>query len=340
MSGYFRGAFWAALFFGLTGATANAADPVKLVISYPGPRNISYLPLDLAPRIGADKAEGAALVSLTTGGGAVALGNLLNRNADFAIAGLPAAMSQRVSGGKVVAVAPVDDAPLFILMARSDLKGKIKRIADLKGRVIGVNTSSLTSKTTSQQLVELVLLSDGVKPDQVRIVPAGQSWREQSTLLEGKLADAIMGDEPFASRLKAEGKVFFLANLADPATSRRIAGANFLHAALETRDDMIAQHPEEVARMVRILKRTLDWMAKHTPAQIVDALGVSDAEERQSLLHSLKTYPNLYSKDGRFSTRQLAETETFFRASSGDTGPAAALRLESMVVDTWAGRKP
>lgn len=334
MAGRVRNACLAMLCLGLFGLSCHAADPVKLVVSYPGPRNISYLPLDLAPRIGADKAEGATLVALTTGGGAVALANLLNRNADFAVAGLPAAMSQRTSGGKVVAVAPVDDAPLFVFMVRSDLKGKVRRIADLKGRVVGVNTSSLTSKTTSQQLAELLLIADGVQPDQVRIVPAGQSWREQSSLLDGKAADAIMGDEPFASRLKNEGKVFFLANLADPATSRRIPGANFLHAALETRDDMIAKHPREVARMVRILKRTLAWMAGRSPEAIVDALGVSDADERRSLVQSLKTYPNLYSKDGRFSTRQLAETETFFRTSSGNAAPAG------MVVDTWAGRKP
>lgn len=324
----------------LLGQAAGAAEPVRLVVSHPGPRNISYLPLDLASRIGADKAEGAQLVNLHTGGGAVALANLLNRNADFAVAGLPAAMSQRANGGKVVAVAPVNDAPLFILMVRSDLKGKVKRVADLKGRVVGVNTSSLSSKTTSQQLAELVLRADGVRPDQVRIVPAGQSWDEQSTLLTGNIADAIMGDEPFASRLKAEGKVYFLANLADPATSRRIAGANFLHAALETREDMLAQHPDEVARMVRILRRTLVWMARHSPEQIVDALGVGDADERRSLVYSLKTYPNLYSKDGRFSTAQLVETEKFFRTSSGDDKAAAALRLEGMVVDTWAGRRP
>jgi NitT/TauT family transport system substrate-binding protein len=324
----------------LLGPTAQAGEPVRLVVSYPGPRNISYLPLDLASRIGADRAEGARLVSLHTGGGAVALGNLLNRNADFAVAGLPAAMSQRANGGKVLAIAPVNDAPLFILMVRSDLKGKVRRVADLKGRVVGVNTSSLTSKTTSQQLAELVLRADGVRPDQVRVVPAGQSWEEQSTLLAGRIADAIMGDEPFASRLKAEGKVFFLANLADPATSRQIPGANFLHAALETREDMLAEHPGEVARMVRILRRTLAWMAGHSPEQIVDALGVSDPEERRSLVHSLTVYPKLYSRDGRFSTRQLAETETFFRTSSGDDKAAAALRLEAMVVDQWAGRKP
>jgi len=327
------------LLLGLT--TATVAEPLtRLAISFPGPRNISYLPLDVAPKIGADRAEGAQLEILHTGGGAVALGNLLNRNVDFAVAGLPAAMSQRTNGDRVVAIAPVNDAPLFILMVRADLKGKVKRIADLKGKVVGVNTSSLTSKTTSQQLAELLLRSDGVAPEQVRLLAAGQSWPEQSSLLEQGVVDAIMGDEPFASRLREAGKVFFLADLSDPRTTQRIRGANFLHAALETREETLKQHPGEVARMVRILKRTLAWMASHTPEQIVDVLAVTDAEERKALITSLRRYPRLYSKDGRFSSRQLKETETFFQTTSGNAPSARALRLDDMVVDTWSGRKP
>lgn len=324
----------------IAGLARAAQTPLRLTVSFPGPRNISYLPLDVAPKIGADRAEGALLEALHTGGGAVALGNLLNRNADFAVAGLPAAMSQRAHGDQVVAIAAVDNAPLFVFMVRTELRGEVKRIADLKGKVIGVNTSSLTSTTTSQQLAELVLRSEGVTPEMVRIVPAGQSWREQSTLIESKGVDAIMGDEPFASRLQQADQVFFLANLADPATSATIPGAAFLHATLETRDDVLTNHPDAVKCMVRILKRTLIWMANHTPEEIVAVLEIKDAEERHSLLYSLKTYPHLYSADGSFSTKQLAETQTFFQATSGNSPTAKALRLESMVVDTWAGRKP
>ena len=53
----------------------------------------------------------------------------------------------------------------------------------MRGKVIGVNTSTRASKTTSQQLAELLLASDGVSLDSVRIVPAGQSWDEQSSLM-------------------------------------------------------------------------------------------------------------------------------------------------------------
>lgn len=315
-----------------------AAETV--VVSVPGPRNISYLPIDLIPRLGTDVQEGIRVQLLHTGGGAVALNNLMTRNADFAVAGAPAAMSLRANGGDVVVLAPVDDAPLFVLMVRADLKKQVRRIADLRGKVIGVNTSTKNSKTTSQQLAELLLRSGGVQVDEVRIVPAGQSWEEQSSLLVTGAADAVMGDEPFASRLQADGKVFFLANLAEAVTTRRIRGANFLHAALETRGDLLATSPGKAEKMVAALRRTLAWMAAHTPEEIVDKLGVDDAEERASLVLTLKKYPRTFSRDGRFSTAQLSATDIFFQSTNADDPKSAKLSIRSMMDERWAGRRP
>jgi NitT/TauT family transport system substrate-binding protein len=269
----------------------------------------------------------------------VALNNLVTHNADFAVAGMPAAMSLRVNGGDVVVLAAVNDTPLFVLMVRAGLKGKVKSVADLRGRVIGVNTSTKHSKTTSQQLAELLLSSAGVPLDAVRIVPAGQSWEEQSALMVTGTADAVMGDEPFASRLQAEGKVFFLANLAEPNTVKGVAGTHFLHAALETRGDVIRAQPDKVARVVRMLQRALDWLARHSPEEVVKVLGITDADERDSLLLSLRKYPRIYSRDGKLSSSQLQATERFFRSTSQDNSRAAGVRIETMVDDRWAGRR-
>lgn len=314
------------------------SSPMKIVVSVPGPRNISYLPLDLIGKIGADRAEGAVVELIQVGGGAVALQELMSRNCDFAVAGFPAAMSLRANGGDVVGLAAVNDLPLFVLMVRAGLKGQVKRVADLRGRIVGVNTSSLSSKTTSQQLAELVLKSAGVAPEEVRIIAAGQSWLEQSSLLLSGSADAVMGDEPFASRLLMDKQVFFLVNLADPADTRRIPGAGFLHAALEARGESLRNDPQKAEKMVRILRRTLQWMAAHGPEEIVARLEIGDQEEKRSLLGALKKYKRLYSADGRFSTAQLRETQHFFRATSGGNPAAQALEIENMIVDRWAGR--
>jgi NitT/TauT family transport system substrate-binding protein len=317
---------------------AQAADkPMEITVSTPGPRNLTYLPVDLISKIGADRAEGAVVTVRHFGGGGVALQDLMSRNADFAVAGLPAAMSLRAHDSKVVVLAPVSGAPLFVLMVRSGLRRQVRTVADLKGKVIGVNTSSLSSMTTSQQLAELVLKKHGISPGMVRMVPAGQSWDSQSSVLASGVADAVMGDEPFVSRLKAGNKVFSLVNLADRNDARSIPGGGFLHAALETREGLLKQDPIKAEIMVKILKRTLAWMAKATPEEIADKLEMTDPVEKYWIIHTLKQYPNIYSTDGRFSRSQLAETERFFRETSIETVPSAF--LETMIRDQWSGRK-
>ena len=324
----------------LAQATSKDVPLEKIVVSAPGPHNISYLPVFLIPAIGADRDEGVQLQILPVGGGSVALKNLVTRNADFAVAGFPAAMSLHTNGGDVVGILTVSDAPLLVLMVRSALKGKVKRIADLRGKVVGVNTSTKSSKTASQQMAELLLKSDGVDLDMVRIVPSGQNWLAQSSLILTGTADAVMGDEPFASRLSKDGKVFFLAHTGDPRTTRKIPGANFLHATLETRSDVIRDSPEKVAKMTRMMKKSLQWIATHSPEQVADKLNITDPEERSAMVQALRNYPRAFSRDGKFSKRQLKDTELFFHKSSeGDAG-AQALRIDTLINTQWAGSKP
>jgi len=316
------------------------AEPaMRLRVSVPGPRNLSYLPIDLISKIGADRAEGAEVRIQYVGGGSLALQNVVLKNADFAVAGVPAMLSQQANGEKVVLLAAVDDLPVYVLMVRADLKKQVTNISDLKGRVIGVNSGSLTSKTTSQQLAELLLKSEGVPLDAVRIIPVGQSWSEQSSVINSGTVDAIMGSEPYASRLLAQNKVYYLMNQADPSVVKKIPGSGFLYAALATRPEVLEREPQKAGKMVAIVRRTLQWIATHTPEQIVGALEIRDAEEKAALLASLRKYTRLYSPDGRLSNNQLKESELFFLQAAGNNPAARRIRLESMVYDKWAGRK-
>lgn len=333
--------FLFSILVGLASISAGfAAEPALLLrVSVPGPRNLAYLPIDLIPKIGADRAEGAEVRLQYVGGGSVALQNVLQKNTDFAVAGVPAMLSQQANGEKVRLLAAVDDLPVFVLMVRADLRKQVRAIADLKGKVIAVTRSSLTSKTTSHQLVELLLKSEGVALDTVRIVPVGQSWSEQFAVLRSGTADAIMGYEPTASRLLARNQVYFLMSLADPGVARRVPGSGFLLAALATRPEVVEQEPRKAAKMVAILRRSLQWIATHTPEQIITALEIRDAEEKTALLAALRKHKRLYSPDGRLSGKQLKESELFFHQAEGDNPAARGVQVESLVFDKWAGRK-
>ncbi len=296
----------------------------RFVLSMPGPHALSFLPVELIPRMGADQEQGIALQIVYTESGATALRQLVMRNADFAVAGIPAVMSSRAAGNDVVILAPVDHAPVFVLMVRANLHDQIKSIADLKGKIIAVNAGSAPVQSTSEQLLKQLLASNGVGLDAVHIVPTGQNWRELSALILSDTVDAIMGNEPFASRLQKAGLVFFLEN--------ETLHAPGLYITLATRQEVMTKTPNKVATMVHMLQKSLAWIGSHTHVQLIDTLSVTDPEERDALIQVLQQHPDLFSRDGRFSTRQMHETEQLF--------PLYHPLLEGMINERWAGRSP
>jgi NitT/TauT family transport system substrate-binding protein len=226
-----------------------------------------------------------------------------------------------------------------VLLVREALRGKVKSVGDLRGRSIGVHSNSLASKTNSHQLLELVLRQHGVSPDDVRVVTVGQRWQSEMSMLSTGAADAVMGDEPHASRMIESKIAYSLMHLGNPGVAEKLPGGGFLRGALIGRSDRLQQDSTRSEAMVRVIRRTLKWLAEHSPEEIIARAGIQDPEERRHFLATLKRFPRQYSKDGRFSTKQLKETEVFFRTSQAANPAARALAIESMVVDRFAGRK-
>jgi ABC-type nitrate/sulfonate/bicarbonate transport system substrate-binding protein len=148
-----------------------------------------------------------------------------------------------------------------------------------------------------------------------------------------------MCDEPFATRMESEGLAFKLFSTGNPDDLRGNPGLGFLRAVLVGAANDVGNRTDRAARMVAVVRRTLDWMASHGPVEMADALTMQGAE-RESFLRVAELYPRQYSRDGRFSTQQLTETELFFRTVNADLPKLGTLRWADMVQDRWAGRKP
>lgn len=319
--------------------TAHASD-TKITVAAPGPGNLLYMPIDLAKKIGADTAEGVSLEIRHFGGGPQASKDMLGKNSDFAVLGLAALAEQRASGNPVICIAPISQVPAYSLLVHSNLKGKIKKITDLKGHVIGVKGHTKDGRSTTQMLTEYILTRNGVSIDSVNFVPAGQSYDEQLAALDSGMVDAIMADEPFASRMYQAGIGFYLVDLHEASVVKKLLGNLFLNAQLATREDIIKNHPELAEKMVRILKRTLVWINTHSPQEIVNAFNYSNPAEQEALLTSLKKYKTMYSPDGHFSSAQIRTTEQFFHEVSKESPAAYSLGFDSFIMDKWAGRRP
>lgn len=325
------------LFLGMAALPLGAAPLISVTLATNGPGNLPHLPVDLIKRIGADAAEGVDLSVHYFGGGPLAYRDMLDRNADFAVAGAPALAELRVKGEPVVSVATVNRVPPYVLMVRSALRGKVKEVADLKGHVVGTTSSSARSKSTSQQVVEFSLRRAGVRMDQVHFMPAGQSLEDQTGALESGAVDAIIGFEPFASQQQRAGKVFLLMDLHDLEQCRRHLGGLFLHSQLATREDMIRSRPETVERMVRVMRRTLQWIDSHSAEEITGLLRFDSPKDRAAMLGALKRHKAIFSPDGAFTEEEIRTAERFFREIHPGDGRGGA--FDGLIDSRWAGRR-
>jgi NitT/TauT family transport system substrate-binding protein len=322
----------------MTGAWGQEPLP-QVTVSLPGPGSTVSLPLEIAIRLGYDKAEGISIRPKYILGGSAPVRDLESGISDFAMHGMPAAMLNHLQDERYVTLMPIDDLPQYVLMVRRELKGKVRSPRDLAGHAIGLHANSLKNKTTAHQLMELLLHGVGVSSDKVRFVAQGSDWSSVSSAYRSGAIDAGLVDEPFATRLVAENLAYPIFNSINRDDQRRVAGAGFLRVALHGLRDRIEAQPLGAERMVRTMQQALRWMATHTPEQVVDQLALA-GDARESMLTVLRKNPRQYSRDGRFSTAQLRETEIFFRAGNPDNAAAQRLAIDSMIIDRWAGRKP
>lgn len=323
---------------GLFAVVAVGAEPTRVVLSMPGPHLAPMLPLELIPRIGADAAEGLQLEIRYFGGGPLAANDMLNRNSDFAVFALAAMAGIHLKSPEIMSVAAITRVPAYTLLVRKDLRSQVRKIADLRGRSVGVHSAKQGNKSTSRQLVEYLLLRAGVAPEQVNFVSTGQKSADYEAALTSGRVDAIVVNEPEAALLVSQGKAAVLVDLHGQKDTRATMGGLFLYTQLSTRRELITREPDKIRRMVAALGRSLRWIQQHTPEQISAALALPDAQQTERMREFLQRHKDIYNTTPAFSAEQVNSTERFFRAVAQDEPGAAVLSFHDIIEPRWAGR--
>ena len=130
-----------------------------------------------------------------------------------------------------------------------------------------------------------------------------------------------MGDEPFASELVDQGVAVRLADLYAPKQSSELLGGAIVHAALATREDVYAQHPETVKKVQRMFDLALQWMNTHTAREVVDKLAGQpgfDAANSRQLADILQRNQGMFPNRIAWDAQAVATTERFFHSMASN----------------------
>lgn len=319
-------------------ASASAA-PMLIRINIPGPHSLPFLPIELIPILGMDRAMNAQLVIRYFPSGVRALEDMLAGNAHFSAQGFTVLHAFLGKGKHVRALAPLNGhVPPYSIVVRDDLRQQVKNVAALKGRSIGISVGNVTSKTYLQQVAEVFLTANGVKPSEVRWVPTAQNWEGQFGALSSHTVDAVFCEEPFMSGLVRKKAGFVLSDFSDPKVMAIVPGAEHLRATLTASAETLAKDAHRAETMVRMLRHSLEWIARTKPGEIVQRLDIKDKDEQLELAEALSRHAGMFSRDARFSRRQVEATAQFMRAAGilADDG----FDLNTLIDSQFAGEKP
>lgn len=312
----------AGILFAISATFSAPINAETVVLAVPGPGSLTYLPVYLAKAIAADQSEGLELKLRYVSGGPLALRDLQDKNSDFAAVGLPAIAAARADGAPVVAIGQLSQAAMYVFLLRSDLKNQVHSIAQLKGRRIGVTSSTTSGRSMGHMMMEFLLLRAGLKNSDVQFVSVGQNRETQSAALSSGTVDALMGDEPFATDLLSRGVAVKLADLYLPKNSKELLGGPVVHAALATREDVLVQHPVTVKKILRMYDRVLQWMAQHSAQEVADKLADQpgfNPERTKVIMGILQRNQGMYTQHTKWDNTAVATTERFFRSTALET---------------------
>lgn len=176
----------------------------------------------------------------------------------------------RIAGAPFKAVISTYDREIFSLIVRTQLKDKVKSVADLKGMNIGITAPG----SGSWAMANVYLKKAGLTPDKdVNLVALGGDTAVIYTALQSGKVDAISSWEPITSRVLEAGAGFALVPVWEAKSHQEWIGSDHaLGFALMTREDVIQGKPDLVKRMVAAHKKALEFIRASSAEVLADTI--------------------------------------------------------------------
>ncbi|PUA32083.1 MAG: hypothetical protein B9J98_04315 [Candidatus Terraquivivens tikiterensis] len=157
---------------------------------------------------------------------------------------------------------------IFSLMVRSELRGVVKRVEDLRGMKLGFSAPG----SGSWAFAVYFLKKAGLEPGKdVEMVAVGELATMYSALRTGRVDAAITWD-PLTTQLMESGEAYALIDLYDPEQHAKLLGEEAISQVLVTREDIIEKNPELVERVVRAHKMALEFIKKEDARKVAEVL--------------------------------------------------------------------
>jgi NitT/TauT family transport system substrate-binding protein len=266
---------------------SQAATALRVGLSQP---TYSFIPLDVAVKTGACKAQDLEIQKTVFSGSAQLHQALTADSVDIGLGAGPE-LGFLLKGAPERAIAAMSDAPEDLaLVVLKD--GPIKTLEDLKGKRVSMSTKGSLTEWAAGELS----LQQGWGRGGMQMVPLG-SFSAQTAALKTKQIDAMVVEAGTAGHLEEEGSGRTLVRFG------HIVPKFHIHVIYATQK-IIAGNPEGVKKFMKCWFDGLDYMKSHK----AETAKISSETLNMSNELSLKLYDLLmphYNNTGKFDSAAM-----------------------------------
>jgi NitT/TauT family transport system substrate-binding protein len=310
-------------------ASAQALEKKDVKLGVGGQAGLYYLGLTLADAMGAFKAEGLDVEINDFAGGAKSLQALVGGSVDVVTGAYEHTIRMQAKGQDIVSVLELGRYPGITLIVRKEKAAEYKNGAGMKGWKIGVSAPG----SSTNMIVWSLMTKAGLKTDDASFIGVGTGATAYAAMQKGEI-DALSTVEPVATKLQQDGIGVIVAETSSPEGAAKVIGGPMSAAVLYTRRDFIEKNPNTTQALVNALYKTLLWMQKATPEEIVDKVPAKFlVGDRPLVLAATKASFPTFSKNGVVEQDTIQRSLDFLKGFEKELAEA---KLD--VSKTWDGR--
>lgn len=316
-------------------AAAESPEKPRLTVVVAGvATQMFFLAPMLARQLGYFKEQGLDITLISAGSGAKALQALVGGGADVVAGAYEHTIQIQPKDIALKAFALFGQIPGNVLAVRASRADKIKSVADLKGKTIGVSAPG----SATHLFLNILLAKAGLKPTDVSVVAVGNGSGAIAAMRTGQDLDAIATLDPVITELATTNDIVIMADSRTLAGTREIYGGAYASGSFYTKTEFIEKYPRTTQALANAIVKALLWMRAANVDDIIKNLPPENVGSNLDLYRAIVAHnlPNT-QHDGKVSQ---AAAETVLRVvAEGDAAfPAKSIRLSETYTNEFVER--
>ena len=288
---------WAACMVLAPGQVRAAGDKFHLSLALDDKTSLSHLPLLLAEQLGFFADEGLELDWVEQPSQSQAMAGLTHGSIDVLCAPYESALLLQNRGFDAVSVVQIARTPQWVWGVSSKHVPKLKTLADLRGKRIGL----IDSEGSAHRCLWFSLQRFGIQANEVTAVHLNSSLQALVAMRAGSI-DALFAGDPLMTALEKKDDVTVIQNFRTLKQTQRVFGGLLPGNGLIVSRALVEKNPKVIQSLVAAVMRSLKWLRTAGPSDLLQHLVDNPViPDRLVYLNAVENLRESFSRDGWLS---------------------------------------